>query len=234
MKKVMLITGTSKGIGRFLAEEYVKNDFLVVGCSRSEPEHKLQNERYLHFQIDVTNESEVKKLISQIDKKFKRLDILINNVGAASMNHFLLTPGHIAGKLFNANFLASFLVAREASKIMMKNKFGRIVNFSSVAVPLNLEGEAVYASVKSAVETLTCILAKELSPFGITCNAIGPSPIMTDLIRNIPRDKINMIVEALAVKRLGEFRDVANVVNFLIAEESDYVTGQTIYLGGVR
>jgi len=100
-------------------------------------------------------------------------------------------------------------------------------------VPMRLAGEAAYAASKAAVETLTRVLAHELGELGITCNAVGPTPIETDLIRGVPKKKIDEIVAALAVKRLGRFEDVANVVDFFVRPESGYVTGQVVYLGGV-
>jgi 3-oxoacyl-[acyl-carrier protein] reductase len=116
---------------------------------------------------------------------------------------------------------------------MAKNKFGRIVNFSTIAVPLQLEGEALYASAKSAVETLTRILAREFAGLGITSNAIGPTPIPTDLIRAVPQDKMDSLIDRLAIRRPSSFEDVSNVVDFFISRSSDSITGQVLYLGGV-
>jgi 3-oxoacyl-[acyl-carrier protein] reductase len=115
---------------------------------------------------------------------------------------------------------------------MRKHQYGRIVNLTTVAVPLSLEGESIYVASKSAVEALTRVMSRELAPFGITVNAVGPTPVETDLIRNVPRDKIEEIVHRLAIKRLGQPADVFNVVEFFIRPESDYITGQIIYLGG--
>ena len=108
-----------------------------------------------------------------------------------------------------------------------------LVNVSTIAVPMQLEGESLYAASKGAVETFTRVFAREVADFGITCNIVGPTPIETDLIRNVPKDKIGGILQRLAIKRLGRFEDVANVIDFFIRPESDYVTGQVIYLGGV-
>jgi 3-oxoacyl-[acyl-carrier protein] reductase len=116
---------------------------------------------------------------------------------------------------------------------MRRRRYGRIVNISSIAVPMRLEGESIYAASKSAVVTFSRILARELADSGITCNVVGPTPIETDLIRGVPREKIDSIVERLAIKRLGRFEDVANVIDFFVKPESDYITGQVIYLGGV-
>jgi 3-oxoacyl-[acyl-carrier protein] reductase len=130
------------------------------------------------------------------------------------------------------NFTGTFLFCREGARLMKKNSFGRIVNLTTVAVPLKLEGEAVYAASKAAINSLTQILGKELAEFGITVNAIGPTPIKTDLIRSIPKEKIESLINSLAIKRYGEIRDVINVIDFFIKPESDYLTGQIIYLGG--
>lgn len=228
---VVLITGTRKGIGRFLATHYASRGAQVVGCSRSEPEWSLPN--YMHFTADVTDEASVRKLVAAVNKQFGRLDILINNAGIASMNHVLLTPAATSERIFATNMQGVFLLCREAVKVMQRRRFGRIVNIGTVAVPLHLEGEALYAASKSAVVTFTQILAREIASYGITANVVAPTPIETDLIRSVPKEKIDAIVERLAVKRLGRFEDVANVIDFFVRPESDYITGQVITLGGV-
>lgn len=164
----------------------------------------------------------------------KCIDILINNAGIASMNHFLLTPYDTAKKVFNTNFMGTFLMCREVAKYMMKNKSGRIVNYSTVAVPLNLDGELVYSSSKAGVEQLTRVLAREIGQNGITVNAVGPTPIDTDLIKNVPENKIRDLISHQSIKRLGEYSDVKNVIDFFISPSSDFVTGQIIYLGGIN
>ncbi len=230
-QKVMLITGTRKGIGRALAEHYASNGWKVIGCSRSPMDEKINN--YQHFCLDVADENEVKEMFTDIRKKYSRLDVLLNNAGIASMNHILLTPVSTARSILDTNVIGTFLFCREAARLMQKNKFGRIVNFSTVAVPLKLEGEAIYAASKSAVVTLTQILSHELADFGITVNAVGPTPVKTDLIRSVPEDKINKLLEKQAIHRFGEIPDIINVIDFFIRPESNFITGQVIYLGGV-
>lgn len=229
--QVVFITGTRKGIGKALAEHFAKNGAIVVGCSRKPVEWDLQN--YSHHIADVADEAQVKQIISTIQKTHGRLDIVINNAGIASMNHSLLTPGTMVDRVMQTNLRGVFLVCRESAKVMRKRKYGRIINFSTIAVPMNLEGEAIYASSKSAVETLTRVLAKEFAPYGITCNLVGPTPIDTDLIRAVPKHKIDALIESMPIKRLGLFADVINVIDFFVKPESSYITGQTLYLGGV-
>jgi 3-oxoacyl-[acyl-carrier protein] reductase len=171
--------------------------------------------------------------MKDVRKTHGGIDHLINNAGIASMNHAMLTPAATVQNIFSTNVLGTFLFSREAAKIMMRKKQGRIVNFSTVAVPLNLEGEATYAASKAAVESLTKILAREFSLHGITVNAVGPTPIDTDLIKGVPMDKIDDLVKRQAIPRKGTFTDVLNVVDFYLNPASEFITGQVIYLGGV-
>ena len=228
---VVLVTGARRGIGRFLAAHFVSQGAHVVGCSREEID--WQADGFRGFVADVSVEEDVKALMRAVRQEFARLDVVINNAGIASMNTALLTPTRTLDNVMATNFRGAALVSREAAKLMMRRRYGRIVNVTSVAVPLHLEGESAYAASKSALVTYSKILAREVGPFGITVNVIGPSPIETDLIRSVPRDKIERIVENQAIKRLGRFEDISNVVDFFVSENSEYVTGQVVYLGGV-
>ncbi len=229
--KVVLITGTRKGIGRALVEHYAGSGCHVVGCSRSPFDGDLPN--YRHYCLDISDEPVVKKMFSEIRKQEGRLDVLINNAGVASMNHSLLTPLAAVNKIMETNFTGTFLFCREAARLMQVHRYGRIVNFATVAVPLKLEGEAIYAASKAAVISLTQILAREFAEFGITVNAIGPAPIRTDLIGGVSPEKLDALIERQAIKRYGEPRDVIQVINFFIQPASDFVTGQVIFLGGI-
>jgi len=230
--RVVLITGTSQGLGQFLAQQYLAAGARVFGCAVV-PDETLRHERYVFTLLDVTDEKAVAAWVQRSARQAGRVDILINNAGVASMNHSLLMPAETARRLLLVNTLGTFLASRECAKVMQRAKYGRIVNFSSVAVPLRLEGEAMYAAAKAANEEFTRVFAREVAGFGITCNAIGPSPIPTDLIRNVPRDRIDALVGRLAIKRLGSKEDLWPVVSFLTSAEAGYITGQVIYLGGV-
>ncbi|MBD1152582.1 SDR family oxidoreductase [Pelagibacterales bacterium SAG-MED22] len=232
MKKTILITGTRKGIGKKLAEYYLSLDFNVIGCSRGSS--TINKTNYRHYELDVSNEKNVVKMIRDMKKEFNRIDILLNNAGIASMNHFLTTSSDTVHNIFNTNFLGTFIFSREVSKIMMKQKYGRIINFTTVASALRLEGEAIYAASKSAIENFTQTISKEIAPYNITVNAIGPTPIETDLIKTIPKDKIRDLLNKQAIKRFGTFEDIKNIIDFFIDEKSEFITGQIIYLGGIH
>ena len=149
------------------------------------------------------------------------------------MNHTLITPLSTVNEILNTNLIGTFLFCREAGKMMSRSQHGRIVNFTTVATPLKLEGEAIYAASKAAIFSLTQVLARELAPFKITVNSIGPTPIETDLIRSVPKEKMNSLIKRQAIHRYGEFEDVSNVIDFYLDAKSTFITGQNLYLGGV-
>jgi 3-oxoacyl-[acyl-carrier protein] reductase len=227
----MIITGTRKGIGRHLAETYAKRGFAVEGCSRGDAGWEAEN--YTHHNVDVADERQVREMVAKVAKRHGRLDVTLNNAAVASMNHVLLTPAKASNRMLEVNVTGTMLFCRESAKLMMRRKYGRIVNFTTIVAPIALAGEAVYAASKAAVVTFTRILAFELGQWGITCNSFGATPIMTDMIRGVPQDKIDAVVNNLAVKRLGTYEDCSNVCDFFINRASDNITGQVIYLGGV-
>ena len=221
----IVITGTHKGLGKAIAEYYLMKGDTVFGCSRNAS--SIEHDSYHHFIADVI---EFGRFVKQ---NTKTIDGLINNAGVSSMNHFLLTPVETAKRLMDINYFGTFLCIREFVPLLRKSGHGRIVNFSTQAVPLRLAGEMAYGASKSAVESLTKVLAKELAGFKITINAVGPPPIKTDLTAKVPKEKMERLLESMAIPRFGEPRDVINVINFFLNEASDLVTGQVVYLGGV-
>lgn len=229
--EIMVITGTRKGIGKYLAEYYLNKGLTVAGCSRGES--SIEHENYHHYELDVSDEKSVISMVRNIKKKFGRIDVLLNNAGAASMNHILLTPYKTIKETIETNYFGSFLFLREVSKVMLKKKYGRIINFASIATPLKWEGEAAYAASKAAVENLTKIAAREVAEYGITVNALGSTPVWTDMISRVPKEKLDGILNQQAIKRIGEMKDVSHLCDFLIDEESNFITGQVVYLGGV-
>jgi 3-oxoacyl-[acyl-carrier protein] reductase len=229
--RVILITGTSRGIGLGLARHYLENGDTVCGCSRAKA--ALDHANYSHFELSVSDERQVVEMVRACVRTHGRIDGLLNNAGIASMNHALLSPAGTAREVFDTNFHGTFLFCREVAKAMVRAKSGRIVNFTTVATPLKLEGESLYAASKAAVESFTRVLARELGETGVTVNAVGPTPIQTDLIKNVPEAKMKALLSRQAITRFGTVEDVANVVDFFLSERSAFVTGQVVYLGGV-
>lgn len=234
-KMTIVITGASKGIGYALAQMYFARGYDVVTVARSEKvdldieQGCLSDAEHKHFQVDLTD----MKAVQDFWRQCPTPRCLINNVGAANMNAAILTPDKVLEDLFKVNVATTFANCREAAKKMGRNRYGRIINFTTVAAPLYLEGEAVYAACKSSIETLTRVMAKELGSFGITVNAIGPCPVDTDLIKKVPKHKIEELLEQQAIKRKATFKDVFNAVDFFRSSDSKMITGQILYLGGV-
>ncbi len=239
MCRVFIISGSSRGIGKALSEHYLGCGDIVVGCARSTSD--IAHKNYRHFILDINDEKAVVAMVRATKKEFGKIDICLNNAGMASMNHILTTSYESAKRLVDVNFLGAFLLSREAAKAMISAKIsnknsaksGVIINFSSVATPLCLEGEAIYAASKAACESLTKTMAKELASYSIRVNAIALTPVQTDLIKAVPKDKIKALLEHQAIKRFGEFGDIINVIDFFISQKSDFITGQIITLGGV-
>lgn len=229
---VLAITGARTGLGRYLAEHYLRRGWRVWGCSRSASD--LSDPGYRHTCLDVSDERAVSAWMRTLRREAGGLTALINNAGLASMNAALLTPGSTARRLLEVNTLGSFLCAREAAKAMARTGGGRIVNFTTVAVPLALEGEALYVASKAAVEALTGVLARELAPSAITVNALGPTPIDTGLLRGVPADKIEALLARQPLPEKGRPAEVAHICDFFLHPDSRCVTGQVLYLGGVR
>lgn len=228
-QEVVLITGTSRGIGRELVRHFLDKGCRVVGCSRKPADSPPG---YTHHLVDVTDEGAIIAMLRTIAREHGRLDVLVNNAGTASMNLALTTPGSTAQRLLATNFTGAFLVSREAAKLMLRRRYGRIINLSTVAVPLELEGESLYAASKSALVTFTRVLAKELAPCGITCNLVGPGPIPTDLIAGVPQETLQELVNRLPLKAFSTVEDVINAIDFFVKPESKAITGQVLYLGG--
>jgi 3-oxoacyl-[acyl-carrier protein] reductase len=231
MNRRILITGASEGLGLAMAEYYLERGDSVIGCSRSDA--SIEHPHYSHFSLDVSDDEAVQMMFDALRRLDGHLDALINNAGVAGMNPVALMPPAVARRILETNVLGTFHFIRHAIRLLRRSNSGRIINMTTVAVPLNLEGEAVYAASKAAIESLTKIVAREMGAFGITCNAVGPGPAHTRLTQNVPARKMEALLSRQAIPRWTEPADVINVVDFFLQPESSLVTGQVIYLGGV-
>lgn len=230
-RKVLLVTGSSRGIGKFIAQYYCSKDYLVVGCSRGI--ESFNHENYHHVCIDISIEKNIIELFKYLRKDFKRLDILINNaaINPAILSGALL-PYNTIENAFKVNVFAPMLFCREAVKLMLRSKSGRIINIGSMAAKHEVAGEALYTSTKSALNAYTRVLAKEVSQMGITVNVVAPAAIKTELSAKINQSALREVLSRNAIQEFGEFTDVTNMIDFLTRTESNAITGQIIYLGG--
>lgn len=230
--RVILITGTSRGIGKYLVEYYVKKNLQVIGCSRTQIKYSHKN--YKHFCLNISDENDVTKMFCEVYKIYKRLDVLINNAGTISMNYVLLTPLAVLKEVLGSNFIGTFLSCREAVKLMQVNRYGRIINISSIAVPLSSPGSSIYGSAKAAVEQFSRVLAKEIISYGITVNTLGLSFVKNSgMVEKISEKTIKESLERTISKSWLNIKDIAHALDFLISPRATTITGQTLYLGGV-
>ena len=214
-----------------MAEYFLTRGDAVIGCARTRPD--LSHDSYRHFEVDVSDEAQVAGLFRSLRREGPgKLDAVINNAGIAAMNAFALSPASSYDRIFDVNVRGTALFCQKALPLLRRAPAPRIVNFTTIAVPLRLAGEAFYAASKSAVETLTRVVAKEYGAYGITCNAVGPSPIDTALIAGVPAEKIEHLVAQQAIPEKATVDDVINAVEFFLRPASRQITGQILYLGG--
>lgn len=231
--RTILVTGSNRGIGRALVENYVSRGHTVFGCSRGGSD--LDHEGYRHFVADVTDETSVRALLSDIAVLSGRIDILINNAGIKTSSLALLTTRAQAEAMITTNFLGAFLVTRETIKVMKRNRFGRIVNVSSIAVPLGSLGSAIYGASKAALEQLSYTLAREVAADDITINTIGVSVYLNSgMIEEIDPALLREAQKELLKPSPLTVHEIAHAVDFFASEQARNITNQIVYFGGVR
>jgi 3-oxoacyl-[acyl-carrier protein] reductase len=228
-RKVALITGASRGIGRGLVERFLADGFRVVGCSRSEA--PATDGDYEHRCIDVSDEAAVQNWIKGVSRSHKRIDVVVNNAGIAASAPSLITSAATVTDLMRTNFLGTFVVSREAAKIMIRHRYGRIINIASAACGLHVEGASAYSASKSAVIEVSKILAKELAEREITVNVVAPSIVETAMLDKIGDEGRERYERGLTIKRACTVDEVAHVVSFLASPEAGCLTGQILYIG---
>lgn len=231
--KIVLVTGARRGVGQLVAEHFLKHGAQVVGFSRHDDTGE-PGPGYHPMAVDVGNADSVARGFERVRKQFGRVDIAINNAAVLTSQYSMIMPAAAAQGMLDTNVLGTFLVSREAAKLMRRGKWGRIVNISSMAASLQPMGDSVYAATKAAVATLANVMAKEFAPMNVTCNTLGITAIETDMLGLLPRDKVDALIAGLPIPRYALADDVLNVVDFFVAERSSYVTAQTVFLGGVN
>lgn len=230
--KVTLITGSRRGVGRMLAEHVLAQGGCVVGFARGES--TIDHPDYHHAQVDVADPASVQRGFAELKQVTDTVHIVVNNAAVLTSQYAMIMSPAQASAMVNTNLLGAFLVSREASKLMRRTKWGRVVNIGSMAVGLEPIGDSLYAATKAGLMTMGNVMAKELAPLNITCNTLAISAIATDMLAQLPQDKIGQVVAGLPLPRYAEPDDIFNVLDFFASERSSYITAQTVYLGGVN
>lgn len=230
--KLALITGSRRGVGRLMAEHILAQGGRVAGFARGES--TIDHPDYHHFQVDIGDPASVQQGFAQLKKVSDTVHIVINNAAVLTSQYAMIMPPAQAQAMLNTNLMGAFMVSREASKMMRKAKWGRIINIGSMAVSLEPIGDSMYAACKAGLATLANVMAKELAPLNVTCNTLGITAIKTDMLAQLPQDKIAGVIAGLPLPRFAEPDDIFNVIDFLASGRSAYITAQTIYLGGVN
>ncbi len=237
--KVAIVTGSSKGIGKACALKLAKDGYtVVINYSNSDEaaqkvldQVKADGGDGMLYKADVSDLEQVKKMFRDVAKAYGQIDVLVNNAGIVRDEYLLMLKKETMDKCFDLNIKGYVYCAQQAALKMFK-KGGAIINMSSVSSKMALAGQAVYSATKGAVNSLTQTLAKELAQYKIRVNAVAPGFIATEMINDIPQEKMDEYLKEIPAKRLGTGEDVANVVSALASDAFSYVTGQVIVIDG--
>jgi 3-oxoacyl-[acyl-carrier protein] reductase len=237
--KVALITGSAQGIGRDIALLFAREGAdVVISDINLEKAVKVGSEiaalgrKSLALELDVTAYAKVEEAVNKILDKFGKVDILVNNAGITKDALLLRMSEAEWDAVINVNLKGTFNCTKAVSKVMLKQRSGRIINIASIIGIIGNPGQANYAASKAGIIALTKTTAKELASRNINVNAVAPGFIQTEMTANLAEDLKQRMLALIPLNKLGEPADVANVCLFLASEESGYITGQTIVVDG--
>ena len=237
-KKIAIVTGASRGIGRAIAKILAENDYIVIAnYNKSEAEAvqlkeelENQNKQIDIFKADVSMRDEVKKLVDFTLNKYGKIDVLINNAGISKLQLFTDVTDSDWNKIIQNNLYSAFCVTQEVLPNMIHNKNGCIINMSSIWGLVGASCESIYSISKAGIDAMTKSLAKELGPSNIRVNSIAPGLIDTDMNKEYSKDDINNIKQDIPLQKIGQPEDIAKCVKWLV--EDEFTTGQVIALDG--
>lgn len=239
--KNVLITGATGGIGSAIAAAFAKNGYNVALHTNSKPHEAQKNAETLAKEFgvktvavkaDVSKETDVKAMFETLEKSFGKIDVLVNNAGVSLVSMLCDTATEDWDRVMDINLKGTFLCSKEAIKNMVHNKWGRIINISSVWGNVGASCEVAYSASKAGLVGFTKALAKELAPSGITVNAVSPGLIDTKMNAHLSDDDIKELYDEIPVGRMGTPVEVANAVLFLASEGASYITAQNITVDG--
>ena len=240
--KVALVTGASRGIGRAIAIKLAESGYdVAVNYNSNEAEaekvaDKIRSygRRAMIVKANAGDRGDVNAMFRSVVKELGHIDVLVNNAGVVDDAFLLMLSPDSLDRSLNINVKGYFYCAQAATLKMFKAKKGVIINISSVSSMMALPGQSVYAATKGAINSMTATLARELAPYGIRVNAIAPGFIATDMVANLPEDKIQEYLTQIPLGRLGKVEEVAELAAFLASDEASYITGQTLVIEGGR
>ena len=228
----IFVSGASRGIGKEIAINFAKKGFNVVGTSRSDFDFNLDLDNLKPIKLDITNRDDVHDCFDWLKSKNLLPDILVNNAGITSDQLFIRMKDEEWDNVIETNLTGTFNLSKVFIKNMIKNKFGRIINISSISGLMGNPGQVNYSSSKAALTGFTKSLAKEVGSRNITVNSVAPGYIQTDMTSFL-EDEIRMnIIKNIPLGRIGKVDDVSELVMFLASDEASYITGQTISVDG--
>ena len=230
--RTALVTGSRRGVGKLIADHFLEQGASVVGFAKGTS--TIEHAAYHHVQVDLADAVAVGPAFASLRQSATTIDIVINNAAVLTSQYAMIMPPGAAQAMVNVNLLAPFLVSREAAKMMRKTKWGRIINIGSMAASLEPVGDSIYAATKAGLSTLTNVMAKEFGSMNVTCNTLAITAIDTDMLSQLPRDKIEVIIAGLPIPRFAKPDDILNIIDFFASERSSYITAQTIFMGGVN
>jgi len=234
--KNVLITGATGGIGSAILDIFYKNGLNIIASGTNEDKlKKLQNkysERVSTIKCDLSDENQINHLVSQAQSSCDNIDILINNAGITKDNVFLRMQKDQWDDVINVNLNANFFLTKLVIKGMIKKRWGRIINITSVVAKMGNAGQANYVASKSAIEGFSRTLAQEVASRNITINCVAPGFVDTDILSSIEPAKLADMTKKIPMGRIGTPKDISNAVFFLCSEESSYITGQVIHVNG--
>lgn len=233
-KKIVFITGVSRGIGLEIAKCFINDGYFVIGTSRSNFNlgEALDSDHCLHIPLDVADRDQVKNCMEQIKTLEKIPNVLINNAGITKDQLFLRMKDEDWDEVINSNLTGVFNITKLFIKSMVKDRSGKIINISSVAGLMGNPGQVNYSSSKAGLGGFTRSLAKEVAARNITVNCIAPGFIETDMTNHFKSDELDNILKTIPANKMGNPQDIANLALFLASSSGDYITGQTISVDG--
>ena len=237
--KVTLVTGSARGIGKEIALSFAKEGSDIVICDvnleaaiGTQKEIEALGRNSMALSVDVTKPDQVDEMVNKILDKFNKIDILVNNAGITKDGLLIRMSESDWDAVINVNLKGTFNCTKSVSRVMLKNRSGKIVNIASIIGIIGNAGQANYSASKAGIIALTKTTAKELASRGICANAIAPGFIKTEMTAKLPEEIQDKMLAQIPLARFGEPKDVANLSLFLASSDADYITGQVIVIDG--